>query len=179
MRPGGRFFVRRVWGWLLNIQLGHRHLDWRCYLSSKTTKLRATLDASKLNLSWATLSSPRCKSTSWKRRCLRCKLLELHICIYSINPAPPEMQINLKETRLFVHNCHHSHILCGKSVQNSMVLQYMLEMGGGVGQLVQLMIMSEIWFQISKRLIELKWSSEWQVCVYTLRLCNRLRVVGV
>ena len=119
MRPGGRFFVRRVWGWLLNIQLGHRHLDWRCSLSSKTTKLTATLDASKWNLSWATLSSKSCKSTSWKRRCLRCKLHELHMCIYSINPAPPEMQINLKETQLFVHNCHKSHILCGKSVQNS------------------------------------------------------------
>ena len=54
------------------------------------------------------------------------------------------MQIKLKETRLFVHNLQNSHILCGKSVQNSMVLQYMLEMGGGVGQLVQLMIMSQI-----------------------------------
>ena len=54
------------------------------------------------------------------------------------------MQIKLKETRLFVHNLHNSHILYGKSVQNSMILQYMLETGGGVGQLVQLMIMSEI-----------------------------------
>ena len=44
------------------------------------------------------------------------------------------MQIKFTETRLFVHNCHTSHILCGKSVQNSMVLQYMLEMGGEVGR---------------------------------------------
>ena len=32
--------------------------------------------------------------------------------------------------------------------------------------------------KVSGAQVKLKWSSEWQVCVYRLRLCNRLRVVG-